>query len=257
VRIVQVTDTHITTDGAQARYLVEALHWIDALQPRPAAVVLSGDAVNTGAPRQYEVLRDLLARSRTPVYVVPGNHDRRGPLRDTLPDRHFPGVRLERLSYVIDDEPVRLIGLDTSEHIRPGGILDDATLDWFDDELRRRPGRPTLVFMHHPPFRTGVNAADLFGFTGLARFRRIIESQPSVIRIVAGHIHCEREAIIGAALATTALSSVPQHVPELFERQIIGFRPEPAGLAVHTWDAGAFSTTSYVNVGGDFVARTP
>lgn len=259
VLIAQVTDTHITTDGPQARLLSEALDWIGGLAPRPAAVVLSGDATNTGAPGEYAVLRDVLARSRTPVYVVPGNHDRRGPLRERLPDRHFPGARLARLSYSVDDDgPVRLIGLDTSEHIRPGGILDGETLDWLAAQLRASPTRPTLIFMHHPPFRTGVNAADLFGFAGCARFRQIIAAQPPVVRIVAGHIHCERRARIGGAVATTALSTAPQRVPELFERRLLGFRPEPAGLALHTWDdAHAFSTTSYLNVGGRFVPRPP
>jgi 3',5'-cyclic AMP phosphodiesterase CpdA len=256
VIIAQVTDLHITRMGPQARYLFEVIAAIDALAPRPAAVLLSGDLVNDGQREQYAILRDILASSATPVYLVPGNHDRRPPLRAVMPTAYFPGVRGERLNYVLDTVPVRIIGLDTSEPGRPGGFLDAASLRWFDERLAAAPERPALVFMHHPPFRTGVNAADLLGFRGLARFRGIVARSPAVRRVVAGHIHCERHAAIGGALATTSISSAPQRVPELFERRILGLRPEPAGFALHAWHDGAFVSTTYVNAGGGrFVER--
>ena len=256
VRIAQITDTHITCDGERAGYLADVISYINALQPRPAAVVVSGDTVDDGQREQYAILRGLLARCDAPVYVVPGNHDRRGPLRDELPAVHFPGVRGEQLQYALPTRPVRLIGLDTSEPGRPGGSLDDASLAWLEECLDAEPAQPTLLFMHHPPFRTGVNAADLLGFKGLRRFRDIVARHPAVRRIVAGHIHCERRADIGQALATTCLSSAPQRVPELFERHILGLRPEPPGFAIHAWHDDTFASQTFVNVGaGRFVER--
>ncbi len=251
--IVQLTDTHITCQGQQALYLAEAIAWLNRMQPQPAAVLVSGDTVHSGRREQYEILRDLLARCEAPVYVIPGNHDRRGPLRDVLPAAYFPGVRGERLHYSVDTGPIRMIGLDTSEPRRPGGFLDAASLDWFEAALN---ARPTLVFMHHPPFRTGVNAADLLGFHGLRRLRQIVARQRSVLRIVAGHIHCERRADIAQALASTGVSSAPQRVPELFERHILGLRPEAPGFTVHAWRDGAFPSTTFINTGGGrFVER--
>lgn len=255
VLIAQITDTHITTNGKEAHYLTAALARIGELQPRPAAVVLSGDTVDNGRHEQYAILRDLLARSAVPVYVVPGNHDRREPLRAVLPGAHFPGVSGGRVNFSVDLDAIRLIGLDTSEFRRPGGYLDPAGLAWLDACLGDAPEQPTLVFMHHPPFRTGVNAADMFGFVGLQQFHAIVARRPAVHRIVAGHIHCERRALIGQAVATTNISTAPQRVPELFERRIIGFRPEPAGFAVHAWNGDAFVSTTYVNARGVFVAR--
>jgi 3',5'-cyclic AMP phosphodiesterase CpdA len=257
VLIAQITDTHVTRDGVQARYLGETIAHLNARQPHPAVVLLSGDTVNTGRPEQYEILRDLLAQSSAPVYAVPGNHDAREAFRSTVPRRHFPGVTSERLNYVIDGGVVRLIGLDTSEAGRPGGFLDDATLEWLDATLATAPSQPTLIFMHHPPFRTGVNAADLLGFRGLAHFRRIVASHPAVRRIIAGHIHCDRQGTVAQALATTVVSTAPQRVPELFERHIIGLRAEPPGFALHEWRADAFSSTTWLNVGAGGFRQRP
>jgi Icc protein len=256
VLIVQLTDPHITRDGEQPRYLAEAIDWVNGLQPRPAAVLVSGDLANTGRPEQYAILRDVLAHCAAPVYVIPGNHDNRGPLREVLPPAQFPGVRGERLNYTVESRPARMIGLDTSQPRRPGGFLDRASLEWLEAALNAVPACPTLMFMHHPPFRTGVNAADLLGFHGLAAFRRIVAQHRSLLRIVSGHVHCERRAEIAQALATTSLSTAPQRVPELFERHIVGLRPEAPGFTAHTWQGGAFDSTTYINVGaGRFVER--
>jgi Icc protein len=257
VLLAQITDTHITRNGPQARYLGEIIAQINALRPLPDAVLLSGDAADDGRREQYAALRDLLARCESAVYVVPGNHDARAALRDVLPAAYFPGAAATRVDFSVDVGAIRAIGLDTAEQRRPGGILPPVTLDWLDATLAADPARPTLIFMHHPPFRTGVNAADMFGFSGLSRFRAIVARYPAVRRIIAGHIHCERFAAVGGALASTSLSSIPQRVPELFERRrVLHFRPEPAGFATHEWRDGAFVSITYVNVGGGrFVER--
>ena len=254
--IAQITDTHITIDGRQARDLTAAIAWIDALQPRPAIVLLSGDITNNGRPAQYARLCDILAASAGTIYLVPGNHDARPALRANVPSTHYPGVNGERIMYAIDADPVRIIALDTTEPGRPGGSLDAASLDWLDAMLRAAPAQPTLLFMHHPPFRTGVNLADMFGFKGLREFRAIVARHPQVRRIIAGHVHCERSSTIGQALVTTSISSTPQLVPELFERRLVGMRPEPAGFAIHAWENDSFRTTTYVQAGtGGFVER--
>ncbi len=256
VRFAQLTDTHVTRDGPQAQHLRAAIAFINGLRPPATALLLSGDAVNNGQADQYAVLRDVLEGSDAPVYVVPGNHDRREALRATLPESRYPGVGGGRLNYAVDAGPVRLIGLDSSHWRRPGGVLDTASLTWLDESLGMAPERPALIFMHHPPFRTGVNAADAFGFKGLAAFRSIVARRPAVRRIIAGHIHCERHAAIAQALATTSISSTPQVVPEVFERHILGLRPEPAGFALHDWTGDAFTSTTYVADGrGGFAAR--
>lgn len=254
--IAHITDTHISHAGRQARDLGATIAQLNALSPRPDVVLLSGDAANSGGAEQYRTLRDLLAGCAADVFVVPGNHDRRATLRAVLPERHFPGVIGEPFMYAIDAYPVRIIAIDTTAPGRPGGILDPQRLAWLDDVLTAGLGRPTLLFMHHPPFRTGVNLADAFGFKGLRRFREIVARHPHVRRIIAGHIHCERQTCIAGTLVSTGISTTPQRVPELFERHIVGLRSEPAGFTLHAWRPDGFATTTYVQTGdGRFTPR--
>jgi 3',5'-cyclic AMP phosphodiesterase CpdA len=257
VLIAQITDTHIQHGGEQPRYLAEALDAIAALDPRPDVVLLSGDTVDRGLPEEYALLRDVLARCALPLYLVPGNHDRPDALRTVLPAVHFPGVTHERMHYMVEAFAVRLIGLDSARAMWPGGIFDAADLAWLDAALAGAPERPTLIFMHHPPFRTGVNAADLFGFRGLRRLHALLEQRPAVRRIIAGHIHCARSATLGNALATTGISTAPQRVPEVFEERIIAVRREPAGFTTHRWDGQRFTSTTHVNDGTGRFSEVP
>ncbi len=253
--IAQITDTHITTAGRQAADLRAALAWINQMRPRPDIVVLSGDTTHNGRPEQYARLHDILDGSAIDVVLVPGNHDRRPALRANVPSAHYPRSIGTSISYVIDSAPVRIVALDTTAPGRPGGILDDTRLTWLDAALGAAPQRPTLLFMHHPPFRTGVNLADVFGFKGLRWFERIVGRHPQLRRIVAGHIHCERSSTIAQALVTTCISGTPQVVPEVFERRLLGLRPEPGGFALHAFADGAFTTVTYVQAGaGRFAA---
>jgi len=54
-----------------------------------------------------------------------------------------------------------LRGLDTLVPGQGGGRLGPARLAWLDARLAEAPARPTLVFMHHPPFKTGIERMDL------------------------------------------------------------------------------------------------
>ena len=255
VLIAQITDTHVTVAGRQARDLARIIGRLNTLHPRPDVILLSGDTVDAGRSDQYRSLRDLLEPSAIDVFIVPGNHDRRSMLLETLAPRHYPRVTPDAINYVLDDFPVRIIALDTTAPNRPGGILDPVRLVWLETQLSEQPERPALIFMHHPPFRTGVNMADLFGFAGARRFAAILACYPNVQRVICGHIHCERQTIVGETLVTTAISTTPQRVPELFERRLIGMRAEPSGFTLHAWQNAQFTSITYIAHASHFIER--
>ncbi len=91
--------------------------------------------------------------SKSPFYVLPGNHDDRRAL-----SRHFdvPGGDGEPVQYSVDLGPLRLVVLDTTIPGEDAGALDAERLDWLDNELAVAPGQLTLVAMHHPPLLTGI-----------------------------------------------------------------------------------------------------
>src|SRR5262249_55974251 len=154
-----------------------------ALQPAPDVVLATGDLTDTGAVEEYRLLRDELGRLAMPVYVIPGNHDRREGLREAFADRPYV-PKAGPISYVIDEHPVRLVALDTLIPGKTEGEVGASQRAWLDRQLAAAPERPTIVFMHHPPFPTGIGHMDkinCFDGDGVAE---IIARHPQVERVL-------------------------------------------------------------------------
>ena len=77
--LAQISDLHIKRPGALAyrrvdtgAYLARTVAALNALEPRPDAVIMTGDLVDQGDPEQYKHLKTLLAwrkSARFPVQV--------------------------------------------------------------------------------------------------------------------------------------------------------------------------------------------
>jgi 3',5'-cyclic-AMP phosphodiesterase len=124
-----------------------------------------------------------------PVYVIPGNHDRRENLRKTL--AHLPGVTHDPhfAQYAVDDYPVRLVMLDTLVPGASHGELSAAQLERLDQTLAAQPNKPTLIGMHHLPFVTGIPHMDKIALLNPDMFQTVIARHLQVQRIVCGHHH--------------------------------------------------------------------
>jgi len=85
-----------------AQYLARAVAVVNALAPGPDVTVVTGDLVDNGTPEEYAHLRALLAPLAMPVFVIPGNHDAREPLRDAFrSDGYLPTTG--KLHYVVEE----------------------------------------------------------------------------------------------------------------------------------------------------------
>jgi Icc protein len=247
--VAQISDTHIRRKGRllynlvdTAKYLRRCVARLNGLDPRPDVVLATGDLVEAGKPKEYRRLRKILAELELPIHVIPGNHDVVEHLRDAFPDHAYlhgdsPGIR-----YVVDGHDVRLIGLDSTSPGKVGGVLDGDRLAWLDARLMEAPARPTLLFMHHPPFKTGIRPIDAPGFVGIERLADIVRRHPQIERIACGHIHRSMQMRWCGTIACTAPSTAHQFVLDLRERHPLGFVLEPAGFLLHVWQDGAMMT---------------
>lgn len=77
--------------------------------------------------------------------------------------------------------------------------------------LVQTPAQPTLLFMHHPPFRSG-------------------------------HIHRSMQVRWHGTTANTAASAAFQFVLELRDPERLGIAREPPGFALHVWQDGRLVT---------------
>jgi Icc protein len=224
-----------------AQYLARAVARINELVPRPDVTVVTGDLVDHGEPEEYEHLRALLAPLAMPVFVIPGNHDARAPLRDAFRmDGYFSDGG--DLRYAIDDFPLRLVALDTQVTGKHYGSLATEQLDWLDVTLAADRDRPTVVLMHHPPFATGITYMDNYGLNNAADFGKVIGRHPQVERILCGHLHRAIDRRFAGTVAGTAPSTAHQIRINLVPDASISFNFEPPGYQLHTWQDGSLVT---------------
>jgi len=253
--IAQITDTHITAPGKLLMSIVDtaaalerAVSAVNKLNPLPDATLLTGDLVEGGAREEYAHLRSPLAPLRMPVFAIPGNHDEREAMREVfLSDGYLP--RQGYLNYVVEDYPLRLIGLDTLVPGEGSGTLCPERLRWIADVLIAAPDRPTLMLMHHPPFATGIQRMDRAGLGGTSAFAEIIRNHPQVERIVCGHLHRAIESRFAGTIAGTAPSTAHQIALDLRPEARLSFTLEPPGYQLHLWREGVGLVTHTATIG--------
>jgi 3',5'-cyclic AMP phosphodiesterase CpdA len=219
--LAQLSDPHIRLgDDAPDRALAAAVAAVAALDPAPDAVLVSGDLADTGDPREYARVRELLAPLPMPYHVLPGNHD----------DVTALEAEFGPAEYAVDAGDLRLVAVDSTI---PGGPGDGRIpLDRL--EARLTNGKPTIVAMHHAPLVTGVRPMDELGVPREDRERlaELFRRHPEVKRVVTGHLH---RTIVGAVGGVPIFTCPGVHLQlELdFTGGEIDSNDDPPGYALH------------------------
>jgi len=252
--IAQISDMHVKPPGEllykridTASFLERAVAHVMALDPKPDVVLATGDLVDGGKLEEYALLRRLLSPLPMPVYLIPGNHDARDPMREAFPDHAYlpkSGFR----QYVVEGLPVRLIALDTLMPGKGHGVMCAERLDWLEARLKESD-RPTVLFMHHPPFECGVDAFDELRLNeGSERLTEIVRRHPHVERVMCGHVHRPVQVRWAGTMASIAPSTAHQATLDLHEGAPLSLMMEPPGLALHVWkpSAGLVTHLSYI-----------
>jgi 3',5'-cyclic-AMP phosphodiesterase len=255
--IAQISDPHIGLgdDSAdpQDEAAVQLRRAIDHLMRLPAppdVVLITGDCVNSGSMPEYQRLRTLIRPLTMPVYVVPGNHDDRVHLQALFgPQGSTPLTGF--IQYVVNTWPVRLIALDTNVPGQSEGYLCAERLTWLEQRLAEAPECPTLIFMHHPPFPTGLAVFDQIGLTNADMLGAVIARHPQVERIVAGHVHSTMLRRFHGTLAMTCPSTAHQMFPDLHRPERLSVIMEPPACLLHVWRE-ATGMVTHTNLIGEY-----
>jgi 3',5'-cyclic AMP phosphodiesterase CpdA len=255
--IAQISDTHIVvgSDSADpqdtaAVDLRSAVDHLLRLPARPDLVLISGDCVNSGSAAEYQRFRQLIEPLTMPVYIIPGNHDDRMQMLELFGSQGsapLPGF----VQYVVDMWPVRLIALDTNVPGKGEGFLCAERLGWLEQRLAEAPDRPTLIFMHHPPFLTGLAPLDTIGLTNAGMLGAVIAGHPQVERIVAGHVHSTMLRRFHGTIAMTCSATAHQFFPDLSRPDRLSAIMEPPACLLHVWDE-ATGMRTHTNLIGDY-----
>lgn len=240
--IVQLSDLHlvpppgrlygeIDTDAAFA----DALGRVATLTPRPDCVVISGDLVDSGTPADYAWLAHRLRALPVPCALLPGNHDDPSALRAAFPGQGYcAGARCCR---TVEWPDGRLLLADSTVPGAEGGALSGALTEWLDAVQADR--KPALLFLHHPPFLTGIAGMDAIACTGAERFAVWLGAHPEVAGIYCGHVHRAICTSVAGRPAMTAPGTAHQIECALDGAPgDLAYVREPGGMLLHRWQPG-------------------
>jgi 3',5'-cyclic-AMP phosphodiesterase len=217
--IAQITDTHLIEKNENkssnplihaGKRLTRILSYLSQLTTQPDVVLLTGDASDSGSRASYDHLKEVLRPLKIPLYVIPGNHDCREELRQAF-SNHSYIPKQGFIHYMIDDYPVRLIGLDTYISRESPGLLCEERFSWLKQVLGHQKEKPTLIFMHHPPVKTGKKAFDSISCAVPVGFEQLISKQTNLLGIVSGHYHHLCFTTCGGKLCFVAPAIVPNY----------------------------------------------
>ncbi len=244
IHIAQISDLHIKPPGMlaygrvdTAKALEHCVAVLNELRPTPDFVVISGDLADTPTSEEYDYLKHLLAPLKLPFATIPGNHDSRELMRAALPQAGYASAS-GPLNQKLEIGGLDLLLLDSSVLGKPHGELDAPTLQWLDATLGSSTDRPALLFLHHPPFFTGIWHMDRQNLNSSAELASIVRSHPRVQLIAAGHVH--RAALTTFAGVAATICPAPNHAVDLdlAELRQPSFRIEPPAFHLHSWFPG-------------------
>jgi len=256
--IAQMTDIHIgfAPDDAPEELNLKrfraALARLLSAPNEPDMLVLSGDLTDRGDAESFAKTAALLEQCPFPVWPLVGNHDNREGLVAA-----FPHIRLDDgfAHYVVEQQGLRVVMLDTFEPGRHGGAFCERRQSWLTAQLNAAPGVPTLIFMHHPPVVSGIDWMDPApDESWLARLGAALEGRSQIVAIHCGHLHRSMAA---------SFCGIPVHVtPSVAPLVALDLRPvdpdqpddralittEPPTYALHRWN-GESLVSHYETVG--------
>ena len=204
LRFAQITDHHLCAGnqllwGYSTGWALRSVlrHLAEHAGPLDF-VVSTGDLVEHGADDEYQTFLDITGAQPAgvapgplllnaeglrdmPLYVLPGNHDRRPAFFRHL----FPAApAAELMNVAFERGGVRFVCLDWG----PGGkaVASRETLDHLADSLR--DDRPAVLLMHHHVVPVGSRWIDALIADDLTPFVKLIAGR-SILAILSGHAH--------------------------------------------------------------------
>jgi 3',5'-cyclic AMP phosphodiesterase CpdA len=184
---------------------------------------------------EYLELKIRLDELSMPYFLIPGNHDDRAALRQAFPDLASMHNETKFIQFVVEEYPLRLIFLDTLDPGRDSGRLDHDRLAWLQHQLAAAPHTPTVIFMHHPPFDTGIRRMDEINCVGSNELAKVVSGFSCVDRIFCGHVHRLIQTQWAGILACAAPSCAHQMELDLRNQGTLAFNLEPPAFLLHLW----------------------
>lgn len=254
--IAQITDMHVRAPDARCNgfidtnaYLERAVEALNRMTPRPEIVIATGDLTDCGLPAEFVELRRILGRLAMPVYMIPGNHDRRAEMRQAFADSDYLPRDGQFLHFAVDRYPLRLIGLDSIVPGKGYGSICAERRAWLAARLAEQPDKPTVIFLHHPPFPTGLKQMDKIGCRDGAELGKVIAPYRNVLRVLCGHHHRPIQTAWAGTIGSVGPATAHQVMLDLVDAKPARIMMEPPAFHLHLWSpaSGMVTHMAYVD----------
>ena len=153
VFIAHLSDFHVGSLSFQEDYLLKSMDTINSMDPD--VTIVTGDLTENGYYLEMEKAADYLEIIKSPIMVVPGNHDARH-----VGDQCFREIIRDRYGTLEIIDNLKIIGLDSSEPDLDYGKVGRAQQAWMEEQLKDASdnGMHKIIALHHhiiPVPRTG------------------------------------------------------------------------------------------------------
>ncbi len=252
--IAQLTDTHIKKEGHWAYNKVDTLGLLKAaikhlneLSGRPDVVLVTGDLVDMGTEDEYRLIRTQLDQLKMPWLAIPGNHDDRAAMQACFCDQAWMPVNSDFIQYAVDDYPLRLVGLDSIIPGSGGGEFCQERCDWLDNILAEEANKDTLLFIHHPPYKTGIAFMDGIRLKDDEGLASVIKRHSQVKMLLCGHVHRAVQSIWNGIPAVIGPSPAHAVTLDTDKNADSSFILEPPAIQLIRYSEGQLTThLSYI-----------
>lgn len=243
--VAHVSDPHLLADGVRQYGVVDteaglrrALERLAAIEPRPRAVVFTGDLADRAEPAAYARLREIVEPAArelgAEVVWVMGNHDEREPFAEVLLDAP-PGTTAPQ-DRVHDVDGLRIVALDTSVPGFHHGELTSDQLEWLAGVLATPAPRGTLLALHHPPIPVPMlRAAEIIELVDQHLLAEVVAGT-DVRGILGGHFHFTSWSTFAGVPVSVASATCYTSDPAPVGRFISGVDGHQAVTVLHVYD---------------------
>lgn len=153
VFIVHLSDFHVGSISFQEDLLLKSIDSVNSMDPD--VTIVTGDLTENGYYLEMEQVAEYLEIIKSPLMVVPGNHDARH-----VGDQCFREIIRERYGTIENIGDLKIMGLDSSEPDLNYGKVGRAQQAWMEQQLddASQNGMHKIIALHHhiiPVPRTG------------------------------------------------------------------------------------------------------
>ncbi len=214
MRIAHISDSHIIEPNVdkigyeRLLNLEKCIIDINSLSPPPDLVIHTGDITHNGKKKEFELAYKILKKIKYPFYLTPGNKDKSNNFISFMNANNLINIVGSYAIYSVNLFPIQFISFDTVDCESKMGLINKEKLLLLKKELEKNPNKPTIIFMHHPPFKFNIGNKNYNEFTtndAIFNLKTLLLKFPLIYKIISGHIHRNHESKIN----NTECNTVP------------------------------------------------